>query len=324
MFNLEQYPSILLHFKSISRIFKRHSSGWYEIFCPYCDDATRKANPNHGHFNLSPDAPFGHCFRCGAAYSLYKILIDTGFKNQQILDEVSKFGNITYNSSKKIKFSSSELEDELNFKLIQTLNEFKQKYFKDYLKFEEYIYNRCFEIDILKYLLVPSYIQNNLVVKILNKSGKTVTNRFINPTDPSKRYFIPNDKPFYYFQNIENIIDYENIIICEGAFDLINLHKYNNTFNAYNSFYISIGGSNYKTAIQSIVSNFLLIGNYNINIVLDNDRLEFIDYLTQSIMQATIVLNPQLEFNFYKPSLFKDVSDCCLIEPISESTTDTD
>ena len=67
-----------------------------------------------------------------------------------------------------------------------------------------------------------------------------------------------------------------------------------------------------------------MIGNYNINIVLDNDRLEFIDYLTQSIIQATIVLNPQLEFNFYKPSLFKDVSDCCLIEPISESTTDTD
>ena len=317
MFNIEQYPSILLHFKSLSRIFKRHSSGWYEIFCPYCDDATRKANPNHGHFNLSPDVPFGHCFRCGAAYSLYKILIDTGFKNNKILDEISKFGNITYNSSKKIKFNSDN-QDLLTYKLIDTLTNFKQKYFKDYLKFEDYIYKRCFEIDPVEYLLIPNYVQNNLTVKILNKSGKTVTNRFIESSNPSKRYFIPNDKPFYYFQNIENIIEYENIIICEGAFDLINLHKYNNTFNQYDSFYISIGGSNYKTAIQSIVSNFLLIGNYTINIVLDNDRLDYLDQLSQSIIQSTIILNPQLEFNFYKPSLFKDVSDCCLIELISE------
>lgn len=318
MFNIEQYPSILLHFKSLSRIFKRHSSGWYEIFCPYCDDATRKANPNHGHFNLSPDAPFGHCFRCGAAYSLYKILIDTGFKNNKILDEISKFGNITYNSSKKIKFNSIDNQDLLTYKLIDILTNFKQKYFKDYLKFEDYIYKRCFEIDPVEYLLIPNYVQNNLTVKILNKSGKTVTNRFIESSNPSKRYFIPNDKPLYYFQNIENIIEYENIIICEGAFDLINLHKYNNTFNRYDSFYISIGGSNYKTAIQSIVSNFLLIGNYTINIVLDNDRLDYLDQLSQSIIQSTIILNPQLEFNFYKPSLFKDVSDCCLIELISE------
>lgn len=318
MFNIEQYPSILLHFKSFSRIFKKHSSGWYEIFCPYCDDATRKVNPNHGHFNLSPDAPFGHCFRCGAAYSLYKILIDTGFKNNKILDEISKFGNITYNSSKKIKFNSIDNQDSLTYKLIDTLTNFKQKYFKDYLKFEDYIYKRCFEIDPVEYLLIPNYVQNNLTVKILNKSGKTVTNRFIESLNPSKRYFIPNDKPFYYFQNIENIIEYENIIICEGAFDLINLHKYNNTFNQYDSFYISIGGSNYKTAIQSIVSNFLLIGNYTINIVLDNDRLDYLDQLSQSIIQSTIILNPQLEFNFYKPSLFKDVSDCCLIELISE------
>lgn len=318
MFNIEQYPSILLHFKSLSRIFKKHSSGWYEIFCPYCDDATRKANPNHGHFNLSPDAPFGHCFRCGAAYSLYKILIDTGFKNNKILDEISKFGNITYNSSKKIKFNSIDNQDLLTYRLIDTLTNFKQKYFKDYLKFEDYIYKRCFEIDPVEYLLIPNYVQNNLTVKILNKSGKTVTNRFIESSNPSKRYFIPNDKPFYYFQNIENIIEYENIIICEGAFDLINLHKYNNTFNQYDSFYISIGGSNYKIAIQSIVSNFLLIGNYTINIVLDNDRLDYLDQLSQSIIQSTIILNPQLEFNFYKPSLFKDVSDCCLIELISE------
>lgn len=318
MFNIEQYPSILLHFKSLSRIFKKHSSGWYEIFCPYCDDATRKANPNHGHFNLSPDVPFGHCFRCGAAYSLYKILIDTGFKNNKILDEISKFGNITYNSSKKIKFNSIDNQDLLTYRLIDTLTNFKQKYFKDYLKFEDYIYKRCFEIDPVEYLLIPNYVQNNLTVKILNKSGKTVTNRFIESSNPSKRYFIPNDKPFYYFQNIENIIEYENIIICEGAFDLINLHKYNNTFNQYDSFYISIGGSNYKTAIQSIVSNFLLIGNYTINIVLDNDRLDYLDQLSQSIIQSTIILNPQLEFNFYKPSLFKDVSDCCLIELISE------
>ena len=36
------------------------------------------------------------------------VRIDTGFKNNKILDEISKFGNITYNSSKKIKFNSTD------------------------------------------------------------------------------------------------------------------------------------------------------------------------------------------------------------------------
>ena len=90
MFNIEQFPSVLLHFKSISKIFRKNSSGWYEIFCPYCDDAVRKANPNHGHGHVAPDFPFVHCFRCGFHGNLNKVLIDTGFKDNDVLKEIAK------------------------------------------------------------------------------------------------------------------------------------------------------------------------------------------------------------------------------------------
>lgn len=315
MFNIEQFPSILLHFKSISKIFKLNSAGWYEIFCPYCDDATRKINPTHGHFYLASDYPYGHCFRCGCGYNLIKILIDTGFKDNSILDELKKFGKIIYNSSKRTKKKSFSKSEYLNSKLLDSVNNFCKNNINDYLIYQEYVYNRCFEINPLDFLLIPQYINNQLVVQILNSSGHIVTNRFINPINPSKRYHVPNEKSYYYFQNIENIIECENIIFCEGAFDLINLYKYNPIFNNKNSFYISIGGSNYKGCIQDIVSQFLLIGKYNINVVFDSNVIN-IDKICNDIQYLLTLLNPELSFNFYKPVLFKDVSDLCNIERI--------
>ena len=308
MFNIEQYPSILFHFKKLSRIFKKNNSGWYEMFCPYCDDATRKANPNHGHFNLASDYPFAHCFRCGHRSSLVKVLIDTGFNDVAIIQEISKHGNIIYSSNKKISLVK---ENQVQLKLINNCNSFMKDHVQDFITWKTYIDTRCGDIDPIEYGLTPNYISNKLVVQIFNNSGKIVTNRFIHEND--KRYFIPPEKPLYYFQDILSIVDYKNIIFCEGAFDLINLHRYSTMFD--NAFYIAIGGSNYKQAICSILSNFLLIGNYCINVIFDknvNNKIQLMNYITNS----AIILNPSLEFNFYEPMLYKDVSDCILLESL--------
>lgn len=307
MFNIEQYPSILFHFKNKSRIFRKNNSGWYEMFCPYCDDATRKANPNHGHFNLASEYPFAHCFRCGYRSGLLKVLIDTGFTDTAVLEDLAKHGNIIYNTNKKINISSLSIQKQLSFKLINHIHEFMHKDIKNFLIWKDYINYRCDDIDPIYYNLVPNYISNNLVVQILNSSGKIVTNRFINNNE--KRYFIPPEKPLYYFQDINNIITHKNIIFCEGAFDLINLHRYS-TFE--DGFYIAIGGSNYKQTVCSVISNFLLIGNYCINVVFDKNverKESLIDYISRS----AIILNPMLEFKFYEPLLYKDVSDCIFL-----------
>lgn len=309
MFLLESYPSILLHFKSLSRIFKKNSSGWYELFCPYCDDATRKINPNHGHFNLAPDYPFAHCFRCGIKVGLVKVLKDTNFPDLDLIYKIANENKIVYNSSKKIQLVKTN--NNISAKLALYTQNFYSKYKDDFLLFRNYINKRCGEINPLDYFLIPNYIQHQPVVQILNSNNKICTNRFIYETE--KRYYIPPERSLYYFQTINDIISYDNIVFCEGAFDLINLHKYNSKFK--NAFFIAIGGSNYKTAISSIVSNFLLIGNYMINIVFDKN-VNNIDNLCQQIMSSIAVLNPNINFKFFIPILYKDVSDCNLLEQI--------
>lgn len=312
MFNLEQYPSILLHFQRLSRIFKKNNSNWYELFCPYCDDAVRKANPNHGHFHLAVDFPFAHCFRCGYRSSLIKVLKDTGFTDSQILQEISKYGNIGYNISKRINIHSYNTSNSIKMNLIDRLNSFINQYPNDFLIWKEYIYYRCGEINPIDYYLIPEFIQQKLVVQIYNSSNKVVTNRFINPTN-GFRYLIPKEKSLYYFQNIKDINDYKDIVFCEGAFDLINLHRYSTIVS--DGFYISFGGSNYKQVITTIISNFLLIGNYIINVIFDknvNNKKLIIGQLNSIIP----VLNPDIKIKYYEPVLYKDVSDCILLTSI--------
>lgn len=308
MFNIEQFPSVLLHFKSISKIFRKNSSGWYEIFCPYCDDAVRKANPNHGHGHVAPDFPFVHCFRCGFHGNLNKVLIDTGFKDTDVLKEIAKYNSIVYNASKKIHVNTLSNNDSLHIKIKDHYNQFMKTNPVDFNIFKHYIMNRCYEIDPTKFFIIPTYISNKLAAQFLNFNGKIVTSRFISNSDT--RYFIPNEKHFYYFQNLGNIIDFQNIVLCEGSFDLINLYSYSPLFK--NSFFISIGGSNYKNCISTIISNFLLIGKYTINVVFDknvNDMNSIINHIA-----VTSVLNPKIDFKYYTPTLYKDVSDCIYLD----------
>lgn len=311
MFNIDQFPSVLLHFKSISTIFRKKSSGWYEYFCPYCDDATRKVNPNHGHGHIAPDFPFVHCFRCGFRGNLIKVLVDTGFKDTAVINEIAKYDNIVYNSSKKLNLKSLSIDSSLQLKLINHCNSFMKQHTNDFLIFKQYMTQRCYEIDPLEYFVIPNYIERKLVAQFLNSNGNIVTNRFISKSET--RYFIPNERHFYYFQNIGDILNYRNIVLCEGSFDLINLHRYSPLFK--NSFFISIGGSNYKTAISTIISNFLLIGNYTFHIVFDKN-VDNLDNLMNYISNSSSILNPSIDFKFYIPNLYKDVSDCTFLDQL--------
>jgi hypothetical protein len=155
--------------------------------------------------------------------------------------------------------------------------------------------------------IIPVMHENNVAVQFLNYYGKIVTTRLI--YNSYIRYIIPKDKQFYYFQNFIDIDEYDNIVITEGAFDLINLYNYQPLFNNKTSFYLSLSGNNYKGLVTELINTYLLIGRYNIHVVLDNG-LKFLDQMTRSMNIIVNELNPEIKLNFYLPTHTKDVSEC--------------
>lgn len=311
MFLLEQYPEILLHFQNISSIFRKETSGWYQIFCPYCDDAIRKSNPSHGHFHLAPNYPYGHCFRCGVQKGLDQILTDTNFTNLDIITKLRKRSGFTYGNVNKFK-SQKHIE----------INTFRQKIFNHYewfanthpqfLKiFNEYIVRRCCEMNPLDFFILPHVHINEPAVQFYNYDGNLVTTRLILST--SIRYMYPNIKKYYYFQDIYSLDEYQDIVLTEGAFDLINLKLYGPFKNA---FFLALGGNQYKGNIRSLINTYLLIGKYNIHVVLDQG-LSHLDYIIKSSHQISNELNSEISLKFYLPSVSKDVSECMLLHRLS-------
>ena len=307
MFYPEQYPEVIAHLKSISKRYYKHSSGWIEIFCPWCDDAIRKTNPSHGHLYISPTNSFVHCFRCGTKSNLEKLLVDTNFQNSKILNLLKKTGNISYQSSKIIQ---SPIISNIQ-KHIETHNiHFPKDQFQ---QFKKYIYYRCLNINPTKFYLLPIFYQNQLMVQFLNSNGMIVGNRFISK---SKRYLNSKERHLYFFQDINNIDEYEFITLAEGAFDTINLFNYCQIFNNDETFYVAICGSDYKSTITTLITNYLMIGKYNINIVFDQG-ISFLNQIINRILFTVNELNCEITVHFYLPSMGKDVSDVMLINRIS-------
>jgi len=308
MFDIKQYPEILLHVKSISKICKPNPAGWYECFCIYCDDSTRNPNPKSGHFHLSPTFPFAHCFRCGIKVSLEKYLLDSGFKDYNVLNELKKFPIFTYSSRSNI--INYNIENNIKDNVKKHYIQFIKKYPEQFKKFRKYIYDRCLDINPIDFLLIPNFQNNILQINFINSSGELSMTRNLSH---NIRYLASKIKKYYFFQNISKIDEYENITIAEGAFDIINLYQYNPLFK--NNFFICIGGINYQNLISDLITNFLLIGEYNINVVFDKNVFNTINKIN-SIKRLGNILNTNINFNFYIPTLTKDVSDFMQIKKI--------
>ena len=310
MFNFEEHPQIVNHLKTISRRYHKHSSGWVEIFCPWCNDAIRKSNPSHGHLYISPISPFVNCFRCETKAGLDKLLIDTGFQDVEILNHLKQIANITCHSTKYLIRNETNIN--IKEQIIKQYNFFEQNFQNDLQRFKNYVHYRCLDIDPVKFFLIPAFTQHLLTVQILNADGITTNARVISPFK-TKRYIKPTIPTLYYFQNIE-YNNYKSIILTEGAFDLINLFNFYNNFDK-ESLYVAIGGSNYKSSISLLINNYLMIGKYNIHIVFDNE-LQHLNNRIKNLKFTINELNPQINISFYLPLIGKDVSEMMLIRKI--------
>jgi hypothetical protein len=301
MFNLDNYPNIISHLKSISTQFKDRGNGWIEIFCPYCNDATRRVGATHGHFNISKTFNYCHCFRCEHTSSFTKFLIESQFDDRLIIKELSK------DLSKDYVFSKTKsreiLISNLTENILEIYNNTNIIYLRNFLK---YVFSRCLDIDPVEFLLFPNIINNELTCGFYNYNGINVCSRYIN--NLNKRYEKNRVTDYYFFQDMNLIGEYKHIVICEGGFDLINLYNYSPFFNRQKSFYIAINGRDYKKIVRELIANYLLLGSQTINIVFDSG-INDIDKIMKANKLISSQLNPQIQFNYFKPNISKDVSE---------------
>lgn len=311
------FPTLISFLTSISSIFKKISNdSWVQILCPICDDSTRKSGRlDHGHMYISRYGNYCKCFRCDYSNSLSRMLQKLGYNDHATLSAISRNNtqNFTFYNQKNLNnFADINIKD----KIINYHTWFKENHNNLFINYLNYINNRCGNIDPIDFLLKPLIKDDYLLVSMYNFNGALVTSRYI--TYHKKfRYLIPSSqtKPYYYFQNILDIDTYKNIVICEGAIDLINISNYSQLFN--NAFYIAIGGKQFKKILREIISNYLLIGNYNFHIIFDNDGK---NYMYKKMMagctDTVYTLNQNVNISFYNPPISKDFSELNYLEQL--------
>lgn len=310
MFDLTSEPKIRLFLESSSTIFEdKHNE--FVMFCPYCDDATRKANPNHGHLYISKNQPVFRCFRCDQSGHLLKLLIDLNFDDSEILQSISELLHFNY---KKNHFSQTQLKHrydttDSHLQCISSISQFNKKHPAEWDIILKYILHRCGNIILDEFFIYP-YFKNNIVgCEFRNSKNQLCNTRLING---NYRYLKTEDNlPLYYFQNINKLEYYTNFVFTEGVFDCINMSLYAHIFN--DCFHFAILGKSFKAKLEKFIITELMIGTFTINIVLDDDKYKSLFYDIQGLKMT---YNPNITFNFFKPTLSKDVGEFPEIELI--------
>jgi hypothetical protein len=82
-------------------------------------------------------------------------------------------------------------------------------------------------------------------------------------------YFRYKKKPNQYYFQSRDFDKYKEITIGEGPFDIINLYLYSSIFK--NNFFLCLNGKNYVSSIENLVTRYILIGNYRLNLIFDSE-----------------------------------------------------
>lgn len=305
MFNLDNYPEIINHLKSISSIFKQTNNNWIQMFCPYCGDATRKVNPKHGHLYLSKTFPYFLCFRCNISGNLLKLLIYTNFNNISVINELKR------NSKSSIEFIynkknivSNIIKDNIYDLISKQHDEFIKNYgIENYNLFRLYLDKRSIDIYPINYLISPVFINGEVYCQFYNYDFEISSCRSIN-----QKKHLHNKLNFYYFQdNLNNIIEYNNIVICEGVFDIINCQRF--IFKTLDYFYIAINSSFYIKSLNELISKYCLLGDYNFHVIIDKDYTNKIELVKYKFPE-------NIKIKFYTTIAGKDIGDNSLIKEV--------
>lgn len=267
MYDLKKITPVIRYLNRISPNMFRDIGSEIMIHCPFCDDAQRAHASNHGHLYVAINAPVFNCFRCGTSGTILRLLIETGFEDEEIIKYISSF--IKYNFikdySKKVSTSYKQIQN-LYVNNTSKVVEFKKKNIEQFRIFYKYVIDRIGNVDYNTFFIHPMMIENSLCCGFNNSDKEFITARIISKS--KARYINSKENYLYYFQ-AKNFEIYNRIVIGEGPFDIIPLYLYSNLFK--NSLFISIGGKKYLPAIENLITHYILLGRYEINIIYDSD-----------------------------------------------------
>lgn len=296
MFSLNNYPQIISFLKSYSKVYQQQSKE-VVVFCPYCDDASRKINPNHGHLYLAVNYPVFHCFRCDTSGPLYQFLSDIEYPQLSEIDDLRGITKIKTNRD----YGNKLITNDLRIDLIDSIFKFKKEKPNMFKEFEEYVKSRIGISDFLSFGLFPRLMEKELVIDFYNKINELNCSRFINLSNKRYKKYDTNSG-IYFFQDW-NFERYKEITFCEGPFDIINLYLYNDVVK--NSLFISMLGKKYISAIEKVIETELVFGSFKINVVFDKDVINY-NFILNKLNWISNKINPKIEIVGYLPEIEKD------------------
>ncbi|HQF36537.1 MAG TPA: hypothetical protein PLL26_02745 [Candidatus Dojkabacteria bacterium] len=310
MYDMTKIQPIINHLKSISSYYKE-SNNEVIIFCSYCDDSTRQ-KADHGHLYISKTAPVFNCFRCSNSGNLIRLLIDTGFDDEDVLKYLGTF--IKYKTVKDyygIKKKVTKLR-QIKDHIINLNINFEQKQPEKYKLYKNYLIQRLGLVEFSNFLISPTFFNNKLSCLFTNSIGEDVVLRLIESYKDYRYHLNEQTSGKYYFQE-KNFEKYSQIVLAEGPFDIINLYLYNNLFK--NCFFISLNGKKYNSVIENLILEDFLIGDLEIDLVFDNDVNNYKTYLYRAKL-LTKHYNQNIIIKGFKPLVGKDVGDYPAVQEI--------
>ena len=330
MFDLKKIHPAVNHLESISPTMFKDKGDHYMMFCPFCDDATRRAGYlPHGHCYVSSNSPVFYCHRCNTGGSILKILLETGFDDDETLKYIKSFINHTYVKD-YYQFGQKKIDhNKINIRNIisDKISKFALEQPDIFIRYKRYLFDRLGDIDSSYFLLYPQFVAPNAKqpnnklfgCSFMNFDGQHLTTRFID--DSPLRYSIAQQNLSYYFQ-VKDFDRYKRIVMTEGPFDIIQLYTYCNIFDPLDTLYMSVCGKKFISNIEQLIFTDLLLGNYEINLVFDNDVKNEFSYLYRAAL-LTNLYNSDISIRGWKPLISEedgvnDVADYPAIIPVGE------
>lgn len=213
---------------------RRETENWMEYNCPYC--SLEKGVENDGKYNMAVNygedmktRPHFHCWRCGTAGKLSRLLKDFGTH-----DSLSRYyrelkdirSSLLYNVDFGNDVDDFQIENTVELpKDYRKINE-NDKYAKEAI---EYLKNRglgkffieTYNIGYIPYWSKDKEMRNRIIIPSYDEYGEL--NYFIARDYSGKRvyrkYNNPDVKKTLFVFNEDKINWYEDVTLVEGAFD---------------------------------------------------------------------------------------------------------
>lgn len=318
MYNLKTITPVMTHLQTMSPNMFRDIGGEIMLHCPYCNDAQRQNASNHGHLYVAIESPVFNCFRCDTSGTIIRLLVETGFTDDSVLEYIASF--IKYKFIKnysKLSFTTSQDIDKLYQENINKCLGFKKTNPDKFDLFKNYIKDRLGSIDYNLFFMYPDFTKvkssDLFCCSFNNSDNQFITSRVINSVN-NIRYKNSNQNTLYYFQR-RDFEKYRRILLSEGPFDIISLYLYSNLFK--DCLFISISGKKFLSELEKLITQFILIGDYEINLIFDIDykNPEITLYRSTYISQR---FNPNVDIRGYIPERkIKDVGEFPQVMEIS-------